>query len=152
LSRGILEAIDLESYRLEKKNEVAIVLENADGKVEAPSTGIAGAAEPEIDTLDNIISSFNDISGNIAWEDKDNVAKQINAIPEMVIRDEKFRNAYKNADEQNIRIEYLRALSDVMLTIMSDNMELYKQFNDNWLFKKWLSDSVFRLIEERLQK
>jgi len=26
---------------------------------------------------------------------------------------------------------------------MADNMELFKQFNDNPAFKKWLSDMVF---------
>ena len=148
LSKGILEAIDLESYRLEKKNEIAIVLENVDGEVATPSTGIATIIELEIDTLDNIINSFNDIFGNIAWEDKDNVAKQIRAIPEMIIKDEKLKNALKNADKENVKIEYTRALLNVMVTIMKDNMELFKQFNDNQLFNKWLSDSVFKVIME----
>ena len=148
LSKGILEAIDLESYRLEKINEIAIVLENVDGEVATPSTGTATIIEPEIDTLDNIINSFNDIFGNVAWEDKDNVAKQIRAIPEMIIKDKKLKNALKNADKENIKIEYTRVLLNVMVTIMKDNMELFKQFNDNQLFNKWLSDSVFKVIME----
>ena len=78
----------------------------------------------------------------------DNVAKQIKAIPEMVVKDEKLRNALKNADPQNIKIEFSRALVSVMVSIMKDNMELFKQFNDNDLFKKWLSDSVFKAIME----
>ena len=32
-----------------------------------------------------------------------------------------------------------------MLNMMSDNMELFKQFNDNQSFKKWLADMVFNL-------
>jgi len=31
----------------------------------------------------------------------------------------------------------------VIFSIMADNMELFKQFNDNPAFKKWLSDMVF---------
>ena len=38
-----------------------------------------------------------------------------------------------------------RALDAVFLAIMSDNMELFKHFNDNPSFKKWLSDLVFDL-------
>lgn len=29
---------------------------------------------------------------------------------------------------------------------MADNMELFKQFQDNLSFKKWLSDMVFNMI------
>ena len=148
LSKGVLDTIDLESYRLEKQNEINIVMDDTDGEVATPTAGIATIIDPEIDTLDNIINSFNDIFGNIDWEDKDNVAKQIKAIPEMVVKDEKLRNALKNADPQNIKIEFSRALVSVMVSIMKDNMELFKQFNDNDLFKKWLSDSVFKAIME----
>ena len=28
---------------------------------------------------------------------------------------------------------------------MADNMEIFKQFNDNQSFKKWLSDMVFNV-------
>ena len=33
----------------------------------------------------------------------------------------------------------------VIFAIMADNMELFKQFQDNPSFKKWLSDLVFNL-------
>ena len=35
-----------------------------------------------------------------------------------------------------------------MFSIMADNMELFKQFQDNPSFKKWLSDMVFNLTYE----
>ena len=51
----------------------------------------------------------------------------------------------KNSDKQNARIESDRVLANVMFNLMSDDMELYKQFTDNPAFKKWLSDMVFRV-------
>jgi type I restriction enzyme R subunit len=63
----------------------------------------------------------------------------------MVSKDEKYRNAMKNSDKQNARMESERALQSVIFNIMADNMELFKQFNDNMSFKKWLSDLVFNL-------
>ncbi len=51
----------------------------------------------------------------------------------------------KNSDKQNAKIESERALKNVMFSIMSDNVELYKQFNDNTSFSKWLSDMVFNI-------
>ncbi len=38
-----------------------------------------------------------------------------------------------------------RVLQSVIFSIMSDNMELFKQFNDNQSFKKWLADMVFNV-------
>lgn len=63
----------------------------------------------------------------------------------MVSKDEKYQNAMKNSDEQSARLESERALQQVIFAIMADNMELYKQFQDNPSFKKWLSDLVFNL-------
>ena len=51
----------------------------------------------------------------------------------------------KNSDEQSARLESERALQQVIFAIMADNMELFKQFQDNPPFKKWLSDLVFNL-------
>lgn len=51
----------------------------------------------------------------------------------------------KNSDEQSARLESERALQQVILSIMADNMEIFKQYQDNVSFKKWLSDLVFNL-------
>lgn len=51
----------------------------------------------------------------------------------------------RNSDEQSARLESERALQEVIISIMADNMELFKQFQDNPSFKKWLSDLVFHL-------
>ena len=98
-----------------------------------------------MDPLSRIISDFNDMFGNIQWNDADNVQRQILEIPAMVSRDEKYRNAMKNSDEQEARTESERALQKVIFSIMADNMELFKQFQDNPSFKKWLMDLVFNL-------
>ena len=88
---------------------------------------------------------FNDMFGNINWNDSDNAQRQILAIPAMVSKDKKYQNAMKNSDAQEARTESERALQQVIFSIMADNMELFKQFQDNSSFKKWLSDLVFNL-------
>jgi type I restriction enzyme R subunit len=98
-----------------------------------------------MDLLSKIIMDFNDMFGNINWNDADNVQRQILAIPEMVSKDKKYQNAMMNSDEQEARTESERALQQVIFSIMADNMELFKQFQDNPSFKKWLSDLVFNL-------
>lgn len=146
LSEGILAAVDLDSYRNEAREAVAIRLEDEDAEIAPVPTGKVGhIVEPEMDPLSHIISEFNDMFGNIQWNDADNVQRQLLQIPAMVSRDEKYRNAMKNSDEQEARTESERALQQVIFSIMADNMELFKQFQDNPSFKKWLTDMVFNL-------
>lgn len=145
-SQGILEAIDLESYRNEARESMSIKLEDSDSEVTPVPAGKVGhIIEPEMDLLSVILSDFNDMFGNINWNDADNVRRQILEIPAMVSRDEKYQNAMKNSDEQSARLESERALQQVIFAIMADNTELFKQFQDNPSFKKWLSDLVFNL-------
>lgn len=145
-SEGILQTVDLSSYRNEAQEAIAIKLEDADAEIApVPAGKVSHIVEPEMDLLSKIIMDFNDMFGNINWNDTDNVQRQILAIPEMVSKDKKYQNAMKNSDEQEARTESERALQQVIFSIMADNMELFKQFQDNPSFKKWLSDLVFNL-------
>ena len=145
-SEGILDVIDLDSYRLEAQESMSIKLEDADAEVPPVPAGKSGhIVNPEMDLLSLILNDFNDMFGNVNWNDADNVRRQILEIPAMVSKDERYQNAMKNSDAQNARMESERALQQVIFAIMADNMELFKQFQDNPSFKKWLSDMVFNM-------
>lgn len=58
-----------------------------------------------MDYLSMILNDFNGMFGNFDWIEQDNVRRQIIAIPDMVVKDEKYRNAMKNYDKQNARME-----------------------------------------------
>lgn len=146
---GILDVIDLDSYRLEAQESMSIKLEDADAEVApVPARSAGHIVNPEMDLLSIILNDFNDMFGNIDWKEPDNVRRQIIAIPDMVAKDEKYQNAMKNSDKQNARMESERALQQVIFSVMADNMELFKQFQDNPSFKKWLSDMVFNMTYE----
>lgn len=146
LSLGILEAIDLDSYRVEAREAISLTLEDSDAEVDPIPVGRVGSmGGSEQDLLSTILMAFNDMFGNIDWNDADNVRRQILEIPSMVSKDAKYQNAMKNSDKQSARMESERALQQVIFSIMADNMELFKQFQDNLSFKKWLSDLVFNL-------
>lgn len=145
-SQGILETIDLDSYRNEAREAISIRLEDEDAEIAPVPAGKTGhIIEPEMDLLSVIVTEFNDMFGNIDWKEPDNARRQILEIPTMVSKDEKYQNAMKNSDEQSARLESERALQQVIFAIMADNMEIFKQYQDNPSFKKWLSDLVFNL-------
>lgn len=150
LTRGILETIDIESYRAEKRTAMQIILDDADAEIDPiPTIGGAHRPEPELDRLSNIIRAFNDIFGNIGWTDEDRVRQLITEeIPARVAADAAFQNAKQNSDRQNARIEHDKALARVMTSLLKDDTELFKQFSDNADFKRWLTETVFALAYE----
>jgi type I restriction enzyme R subunit len=145
LSRGILEAIDMDSYRVEVKSSMSIDLADQDAEIApVPTKGGGRKPEPELDQLSNIIKAFNDQFGNIEWKDGDKIRKVIaEDIPAKVAADAAYQNAMKNNDKKTARIEHDAALQRVMIDLLSDHTELFKQFSDNPSFKKWLGDTIF---------
>jgi type I restriction enzyme R subunit len=151
LAKGILEAIDMDSYRVEKQAAQRIQLADQDAEIEpVPTDGGGRKAEPELDRLSNIIRSFNDLFGNIAWEDGDRIRRLIaTEIPDKVAANVAYQNAKQNSDKQNARIEHDRALGNVIVGLMKDDTELFKQFSDNPEFKRWLTDTIFSATYDR---
>ena len=150
LSKGILEAIDMDSYRVEKQAAMRIQLPDTDAEIEpVPTTGGGRKPEPELDRLSNILKTFNDQFGHVPWTDADRVHKLITEdIPVRVAADTAYQNARKNSDKQNARIEHDKALARVMNAVLKDDTELFKQFVDNESFRRWMTDTVFGLTYE----
>ncbi|WP_334007421.1 type I restriction endonuclease subunit R [Burkholderia orbicola] len=145
LSKGVLESIDMDSYRVEAEAALNMTMSDADATIESVPPGAAGGkGEPDIDKLSNIIKTFNDLFGDIEWKDVDKIAQVIaQEIPARVAMDKAYQNAQANSDKQNAKLEHDKALTRVVLELLSDHTELYKQFSDNSNFKRWLTDMVF---------
>lgn len=63
----------------------------------------------------------------------------------MESEDESYQNAMRNLDEESAKLESEKALQQVIFFIMADNMEVFKQYQDNPALKKWLADMVFNM-------
>jgi type I restriction enzyme R subunit len=147
LSKGILEAIDMESYRNEVKAELKIVLDDANAEIEpVPTSGGGRKAEPELDRLSNIVRSFNEMWGGIDWNDSDKIRRVLTEeLPATVAADQAYQNAMKNSDKQNARLEHDKALGRAITGLVADHTELYKQFGENEGFRRWLTETIFAL-------
>lgn len=143
-TEGLLDDVDLESYRVEARETMRIQYENENGEVNPIPVGTdVGIEVPELDTLTNILKEFHDVFGDIEWTDEDKIKKQVAELPEIVSRDEAYQNAIQNSDEQNARAESDRATTAAILATMSSGIELYKAVQGNESFRKWIMDMVF---------
>ena len=145
LSKGILDAIDMDSYRVEKRAMRKILLPDEDAEIDpVPTNGGGRRPDPELDRLSEILKEFNDRFADIDWKDPDKIRKVITEeLPQKVAGDQAYQNAIKNSDKQNARIEHDQALARAVTELLSDHTELFKQFNDNESFGRWLSETIF---------
>jgi hypothetical protein len=81
--------------------------------------------------------------------DPRSLRRSVARIPNKVAANEAYQNAKQNSDKQNARIEHDNALAGVIVGLMKDDTELFKQFSDNPEFKRWLTDTIFSATYNR---
>jgi len=145
LASGILEAIDMDSYRVEKKAVLKIALGDQDAEIEpVPTEGGGHRSEPELDRLSNILKNFNENFGTL-FADGDRVAARIrDDIAPKVAADKAYQNAKENTPH-TARIAHDQALGKVMQILLKDDTQVYKQFVENDSFRRFIGDMVYAI-------
>ncbi|BFU91378.1 MAG: hypothetical protein NTAFB01_25650 [Nitrospira sp.] len=145
LAKGILDTIDMDSYRVEKKATMKIALADKDTEIEPVPTDAHGhKAEPELDRLSNILKTFNEQFGTL-FTDTDRVAKRIrDDIAPKVAADAAYQNAKENTPH-TARMAHDQALAKVMQHLLKDDTQVYKQFVENESFRRFIGDMVYRI-------
>jgi type I restriction enzyme R subunit len=143
LAKGILDTIDMDSYRVEKKGVLKIALADMEAEIAPPPTEAGGGKpEPELDRLSSIIQSINDQFGTL-FSDGDRVVRKLKEeILPAVEADITFRNAKKNTPH-NARMAHDQALTKAMQSMMTEDMQIYKAFVENESFRDWVKSNVF---------
>jgi type I restriction enzyme R subunit len=148
LSKGILEAIDMDSYRVEKKAVMKIALADAEAEIApVPADGSGHKPEPELDRLSNILNSFNEQFAAL-FTDTDRVARRIrDDIAPKVAADAAYQNAKENTPH-TARMAHDQALGKVMQLLLKDDTKVYKEFMENDSFKRFVGDMVYAITSE----
>ncbi|MCK9272671.1 DEAD/DEAH box helicase family protein [Candidatus Gracilibacteria bacterium] len=139
---GVLEDVDVDSYKIVNKGEKSISLE-ADGELDSMSSGGSGYIERNESELSVIIKSLNDTFGtDFTDEDKVFVSRMINNLR----GNEDLVNKIKNNSKENVLAVFDNYFDNVMVEILDNNMGFYKKIVDNDKLKKTLKDNLFRVI------
>ena len=149
LAKGILEAIDMDSYRVEKKAVMKIALSDEDAEIEPiPTDGTGRKIEPELDRLSNILKIFNEHFGTL-FADADRVVKRIREdIAPKVAADTAYQNAKENTPH-TARMAHDLALGKAMQILLKDDTQVYKQFVEDELFRRSVGDMVYALTNQK---
>lgn len=137
LAKGIIDAIDMSSYRADKQATMKIALVDVDAEIDPAQEGAGRRPQPELDRLSNILKTFNDNFGTL-FTDADRVAKRIrDDIAPKVAADAAYQNAKENTPH-TARMADDQALGREMQILLRDDTQIYKQFVENESFKRFV--------------
>ena len=145
LAEGILESIDMDSYRPSKETTQNIVLEPEPGEVAPIPVDVRGGAQdPELDTLENILSAFNQRFGDIDWSDKDKVRQILTKqLPDEMKANKDIMDAVKYSDKQNAKISSDKKLEELMQQYLFSQTEIFKKFTTDKDFQRRYKEFIF---------
>lgn len=149
LTKGLLEAVDFDAYRLQKQEERSIQLKNVDGEVEpVPAGSRAGLIEEDMQRLSEIESSFNELFGNIAWTDSELVRRQIDELTERVKDDIDVRNAMLRNDEATANQNCDESTHSAVIDLAQTHTELMQHYFRNTDFQLQLNEFIRERVRE----
>ncbi len=146
LSVGIEQAVDLESYHIEKQEMLKIILEDEDSEIEPVPVGMGGGLPaPDLDPLSVIIDEFNKHHRPPGVSEED-MANWIVTVVNKVNDDKKFQNARQHSDRENAEQEHTRAVRDAVVSGLNSNTVLVgAYFDDEGNLRNRLNARLFRL-------
>ena len=149
LSLGILEAVDMETYRTEKQATVQIALQDEDAEID-PIQGERGGGvqAPLLELLSLILDEFNKVWGN-SFNNPDHITEIIKDMPDRVNADEAYQNAKMHSDRQNAKIEHDAAMKRQITAMLRDNTELYRKYTEDQAFQDDLNGMIFKLTYQQ---
>jgi len=146
LAQGIIESIDMDSYRPAKQGTEKIQLLEDPGFVSPIPVGVGGGnSEPELDTLENILNAFNQRFGDIDWSDKDKVNEILTQqIPADIKKDVRTMDAITTSpDKQNAKISSDKKVEELMQKYLFTQTEIFKKFSTDLDFQRRYKEFIF---------
>jgi type I restriction enzyme R subunit len=151
LAKGILDNIDMDSYRLQMEGTKSIAMDQGEDLKPIPTDMRGGTNDPEIDKLSRILQTFNDRYGT-QFEDADKVRQMAENIASDVAKNKELITSIQHSDEQNARITSDKVVAEEMLKHITSNFDLYKLFSDNREFKEDFSAMMYGVVKDLIKK
>lgn len=143
LPQDLLERVDMESYRVQKKYEGAIKLEANDPfKPGQPGDG-RGLSPDEREQLSKIIQSLNDRFGT-DFNPEDRVTLQ--QVMDSLVADPGLVETVRVNSEDNARLVHDDLLEEKFQDVITRSFDLYKRFVDDEKFNRHVKEAIFGMV------
>lgn len=146
----VLQAIDMETYRIEKKGEMHLQLENAEGIIEPMGGGDAKTlSEDERDALSRIIKEVNERYGT-NFNDGDRVI--LNDLSKRLLESEVLQGSVMNNSKDAAKLKFDQLFQDELVSVLDKHFSLYQKLDQSPELKKFVQERVFEYVVKKMKK
>jgi type I restriction enzyme R subunit len=146
----VLEAVNMDSYKVEKKAETNIALENEEGTIDPIGLGGDGfEVQEEIDPLSKIIKDINERFGT-AFSSEDRVI--LNTLSQRLMQNGSLEGSIKNNTRDAAKIKFDSLFSDELVTMLNGHFDLYKKLDENPELKSYVNDRIFDFVHRKVEE
>lgn len=143
----VLEAIDMETYKLTKEAETSISLEDKEGTLEPMGGGKGFVVQEEIDPLSKIIKEINERFGtNFSSEDK----VILNTLSERLLKNQSLEGSIKNNSKDASKIKFDELFQDELIGMLNSHFDLYKKLSEDQELNKFVNERIFEYVNNKL--
>lgn len=143
----ILDAVNMDSYKIQKKSEQKIILENEEGVIEPMGAGDGSSVvNEEIDPLSKIIKDINDRFGT-AFNSEDKVI--LNTLSQKLFKNQILEGSIKNNSKNAAKIKFDEIFDEELITMLNSHFDLYKKLDENPELKTYINSRIFDMIVKR---
>lgn len=123
----VLDAVDLDSFRIQKTYEGSIDLQGEDAELPTIGEGSASFNEEETDLLSSIIKTLNETHGlNLSEDDK----VDMQSLKDKVYQHDDLRSAFIADNSASVlKMKFDEVLDDILLEFVHTKLDLYKKLN-----------------------
>ena len=144
----VLEAVDMDSYKVVKQQESTIALENQEGAIDPMGLGGGGFGVSEgIDPLSKIIKEINDRFGT-AFGSEDKVI--LNTLSQRLMGNDALEGSIRNNSRDAAKIKFDALFSDELVTMLNSHFDLYKKLDENPELKGYVNDRIFDFVHRKV--
>jgi type I restriction enzyme R subunit len=146
----VLEAVNMDSYKVEKKVETKITLDNEDGVIDPMGLGGDGfEVRDERDPLSKIIKDINERFGT-AFNTEDKVI--LNSLSQRLMQNETLEGSIKNNNRHASKIKFDVLFNDELVTMLNGHFDLYKKLDENPELKSYVNDRIFDFVHRKMEE
>ncbi|MCY4578422.1 MAG: hypothetical protein OXD31_05180 [Chloroflexi bacterium] len=146
LSMGIEQAVDLATYAVEKQEVMKVILEDADTEIHPVRYGMDGSRpEAILEPLSEIITDFNG-QYRLPGMDEEVADRIIRPVPNLVNKNEAYKNARQNAEPENVAEELKKAIQNALLEWADCGAEFFGLYFSDSDIRDWFNREIARVV------
>jgi type I restriction enzyme R subunit len=146
----VLEAVDMDSYKVDKTLETNISLEAIEGSLDPMGSGGDGfGVNEERDPLSKIIKDINDRFGT-TFNTEDKVI--LNTLSQRLMDNESLEGSIKNNNRDAAKIKFNTLFQGELITMLNSHFDLYKKLDENPELKSFVNDRIFDFVHKKVEE